>query len=203
MTNNHEAQGDRWRAASFTAAVAAIAELVARCNWTLVDDTLRCIVLKDTDEHLQLELCPLAMAVAAKGRDNIDKVTANRNGPGLAEAIAGGRATTREHLLAHKPDIDAEQLEDYAVRYSAASIIHEDPYEPETSLLLDLDRQTVHSIADAADDPGSPEGRVLARALASSENTLATIYESVHGSLGAPSGDTAVTPAPNEAASGR
>ena len=68
-------------------------------------------------------------------------------------------------------------------RYATALLINDEPKSDAAAELIGLEPETVRLLADAADDPSSPLGIRLARALASGNNELEAEYAAVHEPL--------------------
>ncbi len=153
--------------------------------WQLHSGCIRCIAIDDTEQHSELELCPLAIAVTHTGSERLDTLMQDPEHEAFARSVNDERPDIRDHLHEEQPDAEPESLDLEATVYAAAAVVHDIPRATETGLILNLDQDTVRAIANAADNPDCETGRALVRALDSPSNHLRQEYEARYGKLNA------------------
>ena len=153
--------------------------------WELHSGCIRCVAIDDTEQHSELELCPLAIAVTHAGCERLENLMQDPENERFARSVNDERPDIRDHLHEEQPDAEPESLDLDATLYAAAAAVHDAPRRTETGLILDIDPDTVRAIADATDEPDCETGRALVRALDSPNNMLRQEYEALYGKLDA------------------
>ena len=166
-------------------AIETLGPLLRDYSWELHSGAIRVIGIEGTDEYCELELCPLATAVALTGSEGIEKLMQNPEHDKFTRSVNHERPDILGHLHQEQPDAEPHGLDIEATAYAAAAVVHDAPRGAETGLILDLDADTVGAIADAADKPDCETGRALVRALESPNNILRQEYEAHYGQLDA------------------
>ena len=167
-------------------AIEALAAKIKNHDWSLCNGTIRCAAIDDSEHHRKLTLCPIAMAVTHAGSDRIRSILEDGDYAGFHTEVETARPGIRRHITEDAPELDEETIEAETLLYSAASVIHDTPNRKEAACLLDVDTETLDSIAQGADTPDSEVGRALVRALASDSHFLQNEYDAAYGKPAAP-----------------
>ena len=154
-------------------------------TWELHSGAIRTIGIEGTDEYCELQLCPLATAVALTGSGRIKELMKDPEHDKFTRSVNHERPDVLGHLHQEQPEAQRDRLDGMATAYAAAAVVHDAPRLAETGLILDLDPDTVRAIAHAADKPYSDTGRALVRALESPNNVLRQEYDAHYGQLDA------------------
>ena len=148
--------------------------------WGLYFGSIRYAAIKQTDNHSELRLCPLATAAIHRG-DRIDALLQDPEHRKLTEAVDREGEEIRKHLDEENPGATPESLDRETTLYTAAVILHEGPRTAEIARILDIDPAVAEDLAAAADNPNCETGRALVRALSSPHNMLRMEYEAHYG----------------------
>jgi hypothetical protein len=164
-------------------AIKALGRQVSEHYWSLHHGAIRCSAIADTEDHAEVTLCPLAMAVTCVPSERIAAVLNDPEHESFARVVNEARPGLREQLELEDPSADAECLDADATDYAVAVTIHDGPQQPPAAQLLGLDADALRAISDGADHPDSEAGRALVIALDSSSNELRREYEAVYGKI--------------------
>ena len=170
-------------------AIETLGRKLRNYHWELYAGSIRCSGIDSNENHADLELCPLAMAITHSG-DRIRHLLEDPEHRKFAELVNNEQPHIRKHLEEEDPTAESETLDREAALYAAAAIVHEGPRRAEIALILDMDPAVVEHIAHAADHPNCETGRALVRALDSRSHWLREQYEAHYGEL-----DAVLTPA--------
>ena len=168
-------------------AIDELGETLKEYCWGIYFGSLRQVAIEGTDGHDEVKLCPLATAVMHMPAERVRELASNPESD-LGEKIDAERPAIREQLEAEEPDTETSWLDENAVLYAAAMIVHDDPEYGVKSGLVTMSKEAASEIVDAAEDLETPAGQRLVRALASAAlyphlrlNKLASaVYTSRH-----------------------
>jgi hypothetical protein len=165
-----------------TQAINQLGEKLREYCWGLYDGKVRQEAIEESDEDPALLLCPLATTGTHLAASRVLEL-AGEPGSDLRNRIDRERPEMLRHLRAEQPDTDERWLEDSAIVYAAAAIIHETPQDGVKSGQLELPKSVADDVMAAADDTDTATGRRLVQALASEHNLLREEHEAVYGRL--------------------
>ena len=167
-------------------AIETLSAKVKHYHWSLCKGTIRCAAIDGSEHHPELTLCPIAMAVTHAGSERIRSILEDGDYADFHTRVETAKPGIRRHIAEENPELDEEELKAETLLYSAASVIHDTPDRKEAACLLDVDTETLDSIAKGADTPDSEVGRALVRALANDGNFLQNEYDAAYGKPAAP-----------------
>lgn len=164
-------------------AIKKLGATLADYGWLLHSGAIRCAVIKATERHRELRLCPLAVAVT-QAPDAVKRLLEDPNHEQFAETVKRRQPDMLEHLHEETADIDPANSEQLATLYAAAAVIHKNGGGAEAAAILDIDLAVAEHLATATDNPNCNTGRALVRNLDSPQNLLRNEYEACYGRLG-------------------
>ena len=166
---------------STKAAIGRLGALLREHEWQMYHGPIRCEVIGETKSRVAVEICPVAMAVTTEPHEHLDAVLKDPRHSKFHQAVEQLLPQTREQLLEEDPDTFPATLEAEARVIAAAQVVHEDPKSSVAQALLNVQKDTLNEIVNAADTPETETGRLLMEALASPLNRLQADYEQAHG----------------------